>query len=229
MKYLLTLLFLTSFCWLQAQEIKGTIEKHKKTEMDITIMAFGMDNWVHIGKVDRKGNFSIDLEKVPMDESQISDENMGPLFFAFPFRCMDSDNFGEHKETPVVSERFLRLTADNDWKGTLLLVSDPALAPYRLDEGYSNAVVGAFFELIYLKEGVALNFTCESQIYADQDTYVDVNYTFDIELKKGFSWIQYDIEEVFETNPEIRSSFPSKVTIRNLKDPSIIKWIGTYY
>lgn len=229
MKQLMILFFLTNFCGLQAQEMKGTIKNHKKSEMDITIMAFGMDNWVHIGKVDRKGNFSVNLETVSIDESLISDDMMGPMYFAFPFKCWDSDEFGVYKTTPVVSERYLRLTSNNQWTGTVFLVSDPALVKWKEDEGYSNAVVGSFFELLYLKEDLKLDFTCKSQINANEETTVDVTYVFDIDLRKGLNWIQCDIEDVYETNPEIRASFPSKVTIRNLQDPTRMKWIGKYY
>lgn len=103
------------------------------------------------------------------------------------------------------------------------------MIPWLEDDGYNNAVAGSFYEVLYLNEDLTLDFTCESQIYVDENTNADVTYIFDIALKKGFNWIQYDIEEVYETNPDIRASFPSKVTIRNLQDPAKMKWIGKYY
>jgi hypothetical protein len=162
-------------------------------------------------------------------EAQASEENMMPLYFSFYFKCMDSNQFGSYKETAAKREDYLRLLVKNNWEGTVFLVSDPALIPWMEDDGYNNAVVSSFCEILYLNEDLTLDFTCESQIYVDENTNADVAYVFNISLKKGFNWIQYDIEEVYETNPDIRASFPSKVTIRNLQDPAKMKWIGKYY
>jgi hypothetical protein len=229
MKKLLIAVCLLNYLWGNAQEITGKVENHKNSEMDITIMAFGMDNPIIVGKVDKKANFSVNVEMATVPESQTSDDNMMPLYFSFHFKCMDSDKFGSYEETPAKREDYLRLVAENMWAGTVFVVSDPALIPWLEDDGYNNAVLGSFYEVIYLKEDITLDFICESQIYADENTTADVTYVFNIELKKGFNWIQYDIEEVYETNPDIRASFPSKVTIRNMEDTAKMKWIGKYY
>ena len=229
MKKLFIAVCLLSYSWGHAQEITGKVDNHKKSEMDITIMAFGMDNPIIVGKVDKNASFSVNLDIAQVSETQASEENMMPLYFSFYFKCMDSDKFGSHKETAAKREDYLRLVVKNQWAGTVFLVSDPALTPWLQDNGYNNAVVGSFYEVLYLSEDLTLDFTCESQIYVDENTTTDVNYIFDIALKKGFNWIQYDIEEVYETNPDIRASFPSKVTIRNMQDPAKMKWIGTYY
>jgi hypothetical protein len=197
--------------------------------MDIAIMAFGMDNPIIVGKVDKNANFSVNLDIAQVSEAQASEENMMPLYFSFYFKCMDSNQFGSYKETAAKREDYLRLLVKNNWEGTVFLVSDPALIPWMEDDGYNNAVVSSFCEILYLNEDLTLDFTCESQIYVDENTNADVAYVFNISLKKGFNWIQYDIEEVYETNPDIRASFPSKVTIRNLQDPAKMKWIGKYY
>lgn len=229
MKKLLVAFCLLNYLWGNTQEITGKVENHEKAEMDIAIMAFGMDNPIIVGKVDKKANFSVNVEMVTVSESLGSDDNMMPLYFSFYFKCMDSNKFGLYKEKPAKREDYLRLVFKNQWAGTLFLVSDPALIPWLEDEGYNNAVVGSFYEVLYLKEDLTLDFTCENQVYADENTTAEVDYVFDIELKKGFNWIQYDIEEVYETNPDIRASFPSKVRIRNMEDTAKMKWIGKYY
>lgn len=229
MKKLLIAFCLLNYLWGNTQEITGKVENHKKSEMDIVIMAFGMDNQIIVGKVDKKANFSVNLEIATVPESQGSDDNMGPLYWSFYFKCLDSDKFGVYKEKPAKKEDYLRLVANNMWAGTVFLVSDPALVPWLESVGNYNAVVGSFYEVLYLKEDLTLDFTCENQVYVDENTTAEVAYIFDIELKKGFNWIQYDIEEVYETNPDIRASFPAKVRIRNMEDTAKMKWIGTYY
>lgn len=230
MKKLLLAFCLLNYLWGNTQEIAGKVENHKKSEMDIVIMAFGMDNPVIVGKVDKKANFSVNLEMATVSESQASDDNMGPLYWSFYFHCFDSDKFGLYKEKRVKREDYLRLVANDMWAGTVFLVSDPALIPWLESVGDQNAVVGSFYEVLYLKEDINLDFTCENQIYASENTAVEVTYVFDIELRKGFNWIQYDIEEVYKTNPtDSKASFPSKVRIRNMEDTAKMKWIGTYY
>jgi hypothetical protein len=229
MKKVLFTMFLLSYLAGNSQEIAGKVENHRKSKMDITIMAFGADNPIVVGKVDEKANFSVNLDMATVSESQGSDENMGLLYWSFYFKCMDSNKFEAYKEMGAMRDDYLRLVYKNDWAGTLFLVSDPTLIPWLEDGGYNNAVVGSFYEVLYVREDITLDFTCENQIPADENTTADVAYVFDIELKKGFNWIQYDIEEVYETNPDIRASFPSKVRIRNMQDPLKLKCIGKYY
>jgi hypothetical protein len=124
---------------------------------------------------------------------------------------------------------FVRLTKNGEWAGTVFLLSDENLRPWIEDSGYNNAIKGSFYEVMYVVDDVSLNMTCNSSVYAADNEEVETEYRFDIELKKGFNWVEYTIEEVYETDPNIRASFPSKVTISNVKDPSKMLWVGTYY
>jgi hypothetical protein len=204
-----------------AQELTGTIQNHGKAEMDLVLMMFGMDYPVTIGKVNKKGQFTANLETA--DLSTIPAENlsmsMGPLYFNFFFSCNDSKAFGEHAEKLAGRQDFVRLTRDGEWSGTVFLVSDEELRPWIEDSGYNNAIEGSFYEVIYAEEDIQLALTCNSSVYASDNEEVETEYSFDLELKKGFNWVEYTIHEVFETNPEIRASFPTKVTISNWEDP----------
>jgi hypothetical protein len=231
MKALLTLCFMCAFFWAKAQEITGTIKNHEKADMDLVLMLFGMDYPISIGKVDKKGQFTANLENLSLD--QIPEENismsMGPLYWNFHFNCNNSDAFGENAESLAARQDFVRLTKNGDWAGTVFLVSDEGLRPWIEDSGYNNAIKGSFYEVMYVADDVSLNMTCNSSVYAADNEEVETEYRFDIELKKGFNWVEYTVEEVYETDPNIRASFPSKVSISNVKDPSKMLWVGTYY
>lgn len=218
------------FC-ANAQEITGKIQNHKKTEMDMVLMLFGMDNPISIGTVDKKGQFKANLSNLTID--QIPDENrsmsMGDLYFNFYFNCNDRGAFGENFDKLAARQDFVRLTTKGNWAGTVFLVSDEKLIPWIEDDGYNNAVNGSFYEIMYVEEDMTINMTCNSSVYAADNEEVPTEYIFDIELIKGFNWVEYNINEVYKTDPNIRASFPSKVTISNLKDPSKMRWIGTYY
>ena len=230
MKPTLILCFMCCFFWANAQEMTGKIQNHRKTDMDLVLMLFGMDYPISIGSVDKKGQFTANLENVSLDN--IPEENLsmssGDLYFNFYFKC-NREAFGENFDKLAARQDFVRLTKNGDWAGTVFLVSDEGLRPWIEDSGYNNAIKGSFYEVMYVAEDLSLNMTCNSSVYAADNEEVETEYHFDIAFKKGFNWVEYTIEEVYETDPNIRASFPSKVTITNVKDPSKMLWIGTYY
>ncbi len=231
MKSTLILYFICFVFCVNAQEITGNIQNHRKTEMDVVLMLFGMDNPISIGTVDKNGQFKTNLSNLTID--QIPDENrsmaMGDLNFNFYFKCAEREAFGENFDKPAARQDFVRLTSKGEWAGTVFLVSDEKLIPWIEDEGYNNAINGSFYEIMYVEEDMTINMTCNNSVYAADNEEVPTEYIFDVELKKGFNWVEYTIHEVYETDPNIRASFPSKVTISNLKEPSNMLWIGKYY
>ncbi|MGM0946598.1 MAG: hypothetical protein ACQEW9_15585 [Bacteroidota bacterium] len=214
-----------------SQELSGKVENHPNKAMDVVLMLFGLDHQITVGKVDKKGELSVNLEGIGTEgiPEDIKSMFMGRLVFNFFFTCGDFSAFGEVGEKPASRQDYLRFTRDGQWTGTAFLVSDERLRPWLEDSGYQNAVQGSFYEIIYVEEDLIINTTCNNQVFVSEGEMVDVTYDFQLELKKGFNWVEYEIQEVFDTNPEIPASFPSKVKITNLQDPSSIKWIGTYY
>jgi hypothetical protein len=154
---------------------------------------------------------------------------VGELNYNFFFSCNERLAFGENFDKPAARQDYVRLIKNGEWAGTVFLVSDERLRAWIEDSGYNNAIKGSIYEVIYVEDDISLQMTCTSSVYADDDTEVETEYSFDLELKKGFNWLEYSIIEVYETDPDIRASFPSKVAIRNLKDPSKMLWIGKYY
>jgi len=231
MKWTITAFLICCFFWANAQEVTGIIKNHEKSEMDLVLMLFGMDNPISIGTVDKKGQFTANLENANIDN--ISEENlsmsMGELYFSFFFDCADREAFGDNYDKPAARQDYVRLTNKGEWAGTAFLVSDESIIPWLEDSGYNNAIKGSFYEVLYVKDDMTVNMTCNSSVYATDEDQVETEYTFNLQLKKGFNWVEYAIEEVYETDPTIRASFPSKVTIGNMKDPSKMQWSGVYY
>ncbi|WP_194777822.1 hypothetical protein [Pararhodonellum marinum] len=231
MKFILPIFFLCCSFLVNGQELKGIVKNHEKAEMDLVLMIFGMDNLISIGKVDKKGQFNASLENISLDH--VPEENksvsIGELYFNFFFKCNDNKAFGDIFDKPAARQDYVRLTKDGDWSGTVFLVSDEGLRPWLEDPGYKNAIKGSFYEVMYVEEDLSVKTSCRSTDYADDNTEVETEYNFDIELKKGFNWVEYTIQEVYETDPDIRASFPSKVAVTNLKDPAKMLWVGTYY
>lgn len=231
MKLALTLLFLSALTFLQAQQIENTLTDYNMKEADVVIFSFGMDNPIKIGQVDQSGKLSVNLSEVKLPE--ISEANksifMSELMYAFSVSCGGRGDFGDKAEVPAAQGGYIALWANNEWSASIFPVSDEALQPWLEDEGYNNAIEAIFYGIIYIEEETSLNFSCKNAAYANDVNEIEINYTFNIDLKKGFNWVQYTIEEVYETDPNIRASFPTKIKISNLQDPDQMNWIPKYF
>lgn len=58
---------------------------------------------------------------------------------------------------------------------------------------------------------------------------VEVNLKYDIRLKKGLNLLEYQIQSVFKTNPDVRAAFPDKVKITNSAENPPIMWMASYF
>ena len=107
MKSTFTLFFVLTYFFANGQEINGNIKNHEKADMDLVLMLFGMDTPISIGSVDKKGQFTANLENISLD--QIPEENrsmsIGPLYFNFHFNCNSPEAFGGNAEKPAARQR----------------------------------------------------------------------------------------------------------------------------
>ncbi len=230
MKTTLTFAFLVVLSSLYAQKIERSLSNYKLKEAEVVLFTFGMDNPVKIGKVDKKGKLSVDLSEIQMPDLSSEDKDMflSDLSFAFAVSCGGWEDFGSKGEIPAVKGGNISLWANDEYSGVFFLVSDEKLKPWLEDEGYNNAIAASFYQIIYVAEDVSLDFNCKTTNF-ENEKEIEVNYSFDIELKKGWNWVQYAIEEVYKTDPAVRASFPSRIKITNLQDPEMMKWIAKYF
>ncbi|SHM84581.1 hypothetical protein SAMN04488057_10453 [Cyclobacterium lianum] len=215
----------------RAQEIQGKIQSHPRKDMDMVLMPFGMDHSISSGKVDKRGDFVLDLSSAdsPDTPQEVKSMFMSDLYFNFHFRCGDGNDFGENHDVPAARIDYVRLVQKGEWAGTVFMVSDEDLIPWLEDEAYHPAAEGIFWEILYLEDALTIDTSCTFSKFVDADTNVDVTYLYQLELKPGFNWLEYQIEEVHQTEDGQMASFPSKVKITNLYDPSKMRWIGKYY
>lgn len=215
---------------MHAQEISQTLKNHNSKVGNLVIFAFGMDNPVKIGTVDAKGKFSVNPEEIQIPDLTEEEKDMyfTELRNVFKFACGGRDDFGQEGNIPAIKGGNIALWAGNEWAGSFFLVSDPVLKPWLEDEGYNSAIKATFWDIIYVEEDAKLEMNCTNEIGMENGN-IEVGYIFDLNLKKGFNWVEYSIEEVYMTNPEERASFPSKVRISNISDPERMQWMVNYF
>jgi len=215
---------------LQAQIINRTLENHISKTVDLVLFATGMDNPLKLGTVDAQGMLSVNLEEIQIPEltDEVKDMYFTELRNVFRFGCGGRDDFGKQGNITALRGGNIALLTDNEWAGSLFLVSDPALKPWLEDEGYNSAVRAIFWEIVYVEKDVHLDLNCTNETNLESGS-VEASYTYSLDLKKGFNWVEYSIEQVYDTNPEARASFPSRVKISNLKDPEKMQWLANYF
>ena len=54
-------------------------------------------------------------------------------------------------------------------------------------------------------------------------------YNYNLNLKAGFNFIEYKIESIYKTDPNIMASFPDKVRVTDVKGIPNCRWIGKYF
>ncbi|NCU36141.1 hypothetical protein EOM75_09040 [Candidatus Falkowbacteria bacterium] len=96
------------------------------------------------------------------------------------------------------------------------------------DDGYNDAVESSFYKILLVTEDVDLQKKCNNfDYYNDQDVEVEVE--FDLKLKKGLNLVEYQLESVYETDPNIRAAFPIKVKMTNAGEQPQIIWMAKYF
>jgi hypothetical protein len=230
MRLSLTLLLLVILISAQAQIISGKIEGHNKGEMDIVLTMFGFDKLVKIGTLGSGGEFEIDLSSNPAETLSKEDFDMfiSKLSYEFQYGCGNPDDFPEGEAQIARDAGFIALWANDTWAGSLIPVSDPNLKPWMEDNGYNDAVQASFYKVLLLTQDVELQKKCTNfDYYNDKD--IEINIEFDLHLKKGLNLVQYKLESIYKTDPDIRASFPTKVKMTEAGENPEIIWMATYF
>lgn len=225
-----TLMFLLTISIVSAQTYSAKVANHEKGDMDVVLTMFGFDKLVKIGKLSADGTLRIDLSADPAQT--LTDEEkefyIDRLAYGFQFVCGNPDDFPEGEPKIARDAGFIALWANDTWAGTLFPVTDEKLRLWMEDDGYNDAVEASFYKVLLVTEDVKLQKKCSNfNFYDDKD--VEVNLEYDISLKKGLNLVEYQIQSVFKTDPEIRAAFPDKIKITRHNAASPITWMASYF
>jgi hypothetical protein len=175
----------------------GTIEGYTLGAKDLVILPFGMGQKIVVGKVDADGNLqfdwsSVDISKVPDVESQLGDFRIN-----FDAYCTEEilDN-GSVAGVQMVLGGSLYVYNENFWEGALIAASSLELKDHLLDEFGKDAVEGQYLDWVYADREATYKSTCiVVQSYMDGGD-IEQKKHFDLNLKKGWNLIIYEIREV---------------------------------
>lgn len=214
----------------QAQTFSGKVAGHDKGEMDVVLTMFGFEKLVKIGTLSADGTLEIDLSEDPT--GMLTDEDrefyIDRLVYGFQYVCGNPDDFPEGEPKIARDAGFIALWANDTWAGTLFPVTDEKLRLWMEDDGYNDAVEASFYKVLLVTEDVELTKQCNNYDYYDEKD-VEVNLDYDIRLKKGLNLVEYQIQSVFKTDPDVRAAFPTKVKMTNHAENPPIIWMANYF
>jgi len=221
-------------------QTKTVVENHPLKAMDLVLFAFGMEQPITLGTIADSGELNLD---VPKDLNFISDEVksnfMSDTAFTLFSKCDNSyDILSEDENGKAASGGYISLsTKENPYSGLLFMVTDENMVPWIEDPYSNNAVIGSYFELVYMESDFKYQGECTSTVPTTENDNIETIYIYDLELKAGFNFIAYTIETVKEH--EVPSMYeegvfdkivkPTKIAVSSSQTIPNTKWIGKYF
>lgn len=233
---LILLIFFILLCdALQAQGFNTKLDNHQKglPEMDFIIMPFDINYRVSLGTLKTDGTLEVKIPEFSDVQlpSNMTPDNMTKFENLIKFHCGNASELKTSESLRGFKGGYFALwskTKRNGWAGSVFAVSDKDLVPWLEDDAYMQPVLGSYFELIYVTEEAQIKTTCENT-WEIADFIIDMEYQVDLNLKKGYNLIEYEILDIFETNSKDITNKPKKIIIKMPTDVSKIIWTAKYF
>jgi len=231
MKNLIILLLLVSSIGYAQSQAKIDNYKLGDSDVNVVIFPFGVENPITIGTVSKTGdinfNFPKELPNIPKEDRESMTSELWYNLFSNCGNGMDM--VAEKDNIFSFNNKNLSLsTKENPYTGVIFIVSDENLIPCIEDSRYKEPILESYFELIYVAKPFQYQGNCESGRMLD-DGEARITYNYNLNLKAGFNFIEYKIDSIYKTDPNVMASFPDKITITNVDGIPNCKWIGKYF
>lgn len=231
MKKLIILLMLVMNIGYTQTQAKLDDFPFENSDVNVVLFPFGMENPMTIGTVSKSGeiifNFPTELPEIP---KEVKESESSKLWYTLFSQCDNGQDMVSEKDNIFSFDTgALSLsTKENSYTGVIFTVSDESLIHWIEDSGYMEPVLASYFELIYVAKPFQYQGSCNSGRMLD-DGEAQITYYYNLNLKAGFNFIEYKIESIYKTDPNIMASFPDKLTITNVDGIPNCKWIGKYF
>jgi len=200
-------------------------------DVQLMVMPLGVENPIKIGRISKEGLVNFDF---PKELSKVSDEvkesESSKLWYTLFSLCNNGvEMVAEADNIFSLDTGSLSLwTTNNKYVGVIFAVSDADLVPWLEDPAYMEPILGSYFKLVYVAKPFQYTGTCISTLMLDEGD-AEVSYTYHLNLKAGFNFIEYKIESIHESDPNVMASFPDKVTVLSVEGIPKCKWLGKYF
>lgn len=234
-KLILVILFMLLCGLLQSQNFGSKLDNFQKglPEMDFIIMPFDIDNRVSIGKLKDDGTLEVNIPEFSSIQlpPNVADDNLLKFEYIVKFRCGNSSDLIVNENLRGFSGGNFALWREgkrNGWAGSVFAVSNTDIIPWLEDDASMQPVLGSYFELIYVTEDAVISSNCNNT-WNNGVFEINQEYQFDLNLKKGYNLIEYEILDIFETNSNEITNKPNKIKIKTPTNFSGIIWMAKYF
>jgi hypothetical protein len=237
-----TVLFLMACAFqISIAQTNQIVENYPLKAMDLVLNSFGMDNPVPVGTITDSGNLNFNF---PKNLNSISDEVktnfISDAAFTLFSKCDGSYNIlSEEQNSKAINVGYISLsTKENPYAALLFMVTDENMVPWLEAYGAIDAVMGSYFELVYMESDFNYKGECTSTATYVENDPVETIYTYDLHLKAGFNFIEYKIESaieheipsMYEENVFEKIKKPSTIIVTSSQStPQNLKWVGKYF
>jgi len=201
------------------------------TDVNIMLMPFGMDHPITIGTMSNDGVINFDFPKELINiPKEAKESESSKLWYTLFSNCNNASEMIKEKDNIFSFDTgALSLsTKANPYAGVVITVSDENLMPWIEDPAYNEPIMGSYYELIYVAKPFQYKGNCNSTRMLDEGD-AQVSFAYDLNLQTGFNFIEYKIEHIYKTDPNIMASFPDIVTVTSVDGIPNCKWIGKYF
>ena len=205
----------------------------KDLEVNIVIFSFGMEKPIKIGTIMKSGEINFEFPtELPKSFKEDTDSFMQDIAYTVFDVCDNAKKIISEHENPASFEvgGISLSTNDNPYAGIIYAVSDKALMPWVDDPNYEEPTLASYFELVYVASAFQFEGDCiQTQSSMSEDPDMEIAYSFNLNLKTGFNFIEYKIESIHKTDPKVMASFPDKVSITSVDGVPNSIWVGKYF
>jgi len=222
-------------------QTKPSVDNYPLKAMDLVLYSFGVSNPIYIGTISDSGELEFDFPKnLNSFSKKIKSYSMSDAAFTLFSKCDNSNGIlSKNENMPALNGDYIALGAkDNPNLGLLYMVTDKNIVPWLESYGNTNAVLGSYFEVIYMESDLNYQGECTSSFSNANNDTVETIYTFNLQLNAGFNFVEYKIESIvehvmpsaYEENAVEKIDKPSKITVTSTQAvPPKTMWIGKYY
>lgn len=219
----------------QSQSFSTKLANHQKgfPEMDFIVMPFDISYRVSIGKLKADGTLEIKIPEFSEIQlpSNVTHDDLLELRYSLDFKCANPSNLKASESLKAFDGGYFALwhkTKRDGWAASVFAVSDLELIPWLEDDAYMQPVKASYYKLIYVSEDALIQTTCNDSW---NNSIIDIprEYIFDLNLKKGYNLIEYQIQDIYETNSDEITNKPNKINIKTVTDVSKIIWHAKYF
>lgn len=206
------------------------VENFPFNDMQLVTYPLGMKTPIAVGRIMEGGALHFELPvalQIPAAQVGSIAVDLETLFFS---NCSDYTFYSSEKH-PIMGFTAGQIsfeTKEGRYAGVLFAVSTEDLIPWLENPKSINPVVGSYYELVYVSDPLHIEKDC-TQLLDTGNGEIPVLYQYDLQLQKGYQFIQYSLKSSDKATSKGSASIPDRIEVTTEKELPKALWMGKYF